>query len=175
MSTEENKNQENSSEERNNLEEQQLSETKEVNETDELRERLLRLAAEFDNYKKRTAKEVEAAKNLGKVEMLRKLLPAVDELELALIAIKGSGGEQIKGVELVYSNLLEVLKSEGLAVMEAKGKADPFKHEVILVRESDQEEGTILEVVRKGYTFKEMLIRPASVIVSKGREEKLGE
>lgn len=175
MSTEENKNQENSSEERSNLEEQQVFETKEVSETDELRERLLRLAAEFDNYKKRTAKEVDAAKNLGKVEMLRKLLPAIDELELALVAIKGNGSDQIKGVELVYTNLLEVLKAEGLVVMDAKGKADPFKHEVMLVKESDEEEGTILEVVRKGYTFKEMLIRPASVIVSKGREEKLGE
>ncbi|MDE1869728.1 MAG: nucleotide exchange factor GrpE [Candidatus Micrarchaeota archaeon] len=174
MSTEENKNQENLAEEKNNLEEQ-VAQTKEVSETDELKERLLRLAAEFDNYKKRTAKEVEAAKNLGKIEMIRKLLPAIDELELALAAMKGNGNDQIKGVELVYSNLLEVLKVEGLAVMDAKGKADPFKHEVMLVKESDEEEGTILEVIRKGYTFKEMLIRPASVIVSKGREEKLGE
>lgn len=175
MSTEENKNQENSVEEKNSLEEQQVAQKVEVSETEELRERLLRLAAEFDNYKKRTAKEVEAAKNLGKVEMLRKLLPAIDELELALVAIKGNGSDQLKGLELVYSNLVDTLKGEGLALLDAKGKADPFKHEVMLVRESDEEEGTILEVVRKGYTFKEMLIRPASVIVSKGREEKLGE
>lgn len=144
-------------------------------ETGELKDRMLRLAAEFDNYKKRTAKEIDASKNIGKAELLKKLLPVVDEFELALSAIKADVNQQFKGIELVYSNMLDALKAEGLSEIESDGKADPFKHEVMLTQESEKEEGTILQVVRKGYTFKEMLIRPASVIVSKGKEEKKTE
>lgn len=144
-------------------------------ETGELKDRMLRLAAEFDNYKKRTAKEIENSRNIGKAELLKKMLPVVDEFELALSAIKADVNVQFKGVELVYSNMLDALKAEGLSEIDAKGVADPFKHEVMLAQESEREEGTILQVVRKGYTFKEMLIRPASVIVSKGKEEKKKE
>lgn len=145
---------------------------KEENQADELKDRLLRMAAEFDNYKKRTAKEVENSKNVGKAEIVRKLLPVLDEFELAFGAVKDEKNSQLKGIELVYANMLDALKAEGLSQIETKGIADPFKHEVMLAKESEEEQGTVLEVIRKGYTFKEMLIRPASVIVSKGREEK---
>lgn len=135
-------------------------------ETAELKDRLLRLAAEFDNYKKRVAKDLDAAKSVGKVEMVKKLLPTLDEFELALQAMKDA--EHARGVEMVYSNFLDALKSQGLEEIPAKGKADPFKHEVILARESDKKEGEIIEVVRKGYTLNGILIRPSSVIVSNG-------
>jgi len=141
-------------------------------ESEELKDRLLRLAAEFDNYKKRTGKEIEASRNLGKVELLKKLLPTLDEFELAIAAMDIGKNDALKGIKLVYSNLIDALKAEGLQVMEAKGKADPYRHEVVMAKESGEEEGTILEVVRKGYMFKDLMIRPASVIVSK---EKIGE
>jgi molecular chaperone GrpE len=140
----------------------------------ELKDRLLRLAAEFDNYKKRTAKENENAKLLGKAELMRKLLPTLDEFELAL-SVSSKENKEIKGFEMIFSNLLDALKSEGLEVIETNGKYDPYKHEIILTKESDKEEGSILEVVRKGYMLNGILLRPATVIVAKAKSEPSGE
>ncbi|MDE1850349.1 MAG: nucleotide exchange factor GrpE [Candidatus Micrarchaeota archaeon] len=154
--------------------EQAIEEAREKapDESEGLKDRLLRLAAEFDNYKKRTGKEIEASKNLGKAEFAKKLLPTLDEFELAISSMDSSKNDALKGMKLVYSNLVDALKAEGLQEMEAKGKADPYRHEVVMAKESEKEDGTILEVVRKGYMFKDLMIRPASVIVSKG---KIGE
>ncbi|MDE1825160.1 MAG: nucleotide exchange factor GrpE, partial [Candidatus Micrarchaeota archaeon] len=142
-----------------------------ADEAGELRDRLLRLAAEFDNYKKRTAREIDTAKSLGKAEVMKKMLPTLDEFELAISAINGNAMESAKGIEMVYTNLLDALKSEGLQKLDANGISDPYKHEVVVARESDRAEGTILEVVRSGYVLNGMLIRPASVIVSKGNAD----
>ncbi|MGA3020409.1 MAG: nucleotide exchange factor GrpE [Candidatus Micrarchaeales archaeon] len=138
----------------------------------EIKDRLLRLAAEFDNYKKKTAKDIDSAKNIGKAELIKNLLPAIDEFELALYALTNSAKEScnVKGVELVFSNVIGTLKNSGLKEIEAKGKYDPYKHEIILTRDSKEEEGTIVEIVRKGYTFNDLLLRPTAVIVSKGKE-----
>jgi molecular chaperone GrpE len=141
----------------------------EKNEVEELKDRLLRLAAEFDNYKKRSAREISEAKKLGKAELLKKLLPALDELSLA-IELSGANKDEdpkIKGIELVYSNMMSSLKSEGLEEIDANGKYDPYKHEIIMTRESSENDGSIIEVIRNGYTLDNILIRPASVIVSK--------
>ncbi len=150
-----------------------------TNELDEVKDRLLRLAAEFDNYKKRTAKEIDGAKGIGKAELIRSLLPMLDEFELAFLALNGSEDKNsIKGMELVFSNALGTLKSSGLREIEAKGRYDPYKHEIILTKESSEPEGTIIEVVRKGYAFNDILLRPSAVIVSKGnvsKKEKNGE
>ena len=140
----------------------------------ELKDRLLRLAAEFDNYKKRTAKESENAKLLGKAELMRKLLPTLDEFELALL-VSSKENKDIKGFEMIFSNLLDALKSEGLEVIETGGKYDPYKHEIILAKESEKEEGSILEVVRKGYMLNGILLRPATVIVAKAKSQTGGE
>lgn len=94
------------------------------------------------------------------------MITVLDEFELAINA-KGLDDEAAKGIELVYSNLVDSLKREGLRPIEVDGKFDPFKHEIVLVRESEEEEGTIIGVVRKGYAIGDLLIRPASVIVSK--------
>lgn len=136
----------------------------------ETKDRLLRLAAEFDNYKKRAAKDVDGAKGFGKAELIKVLLPALDEFELALLAFNGANGDKshVKGVELVFSNVLGTLRSAGLKEIDAKGRYDPYKHEIIIAKESKEPEGTILEVVRKGYTFNEIMLRPSAVIVSKG-------
>ena len=140
-------------------------------ESNELKERIARLAAEFDNYKKRTAKEIENAKNMGKAEFASRMIPILDEIELAIESLEMKS-EKEKGIALVFSNMLDVMKKEGLKEIESSGRSDPYRHEVILARESEKEPGTILEVVRKGYTFNGIMLRPASVIVStKAKEE----
>ena len=139
----------------------------------ELREQLLRLAAEFDNYKKRIGAEMDRAKSIGKAELARNLLSILDEFELAMIAASASSDKSLsKGIELVYSNLMDVLERSGLKEVPAEGVADPFKHEIIMVKESDKKPGTILEVVKRGYTFGDILLRPASVIVAKDSKSK---
>ncbi len=142
----------------------------------QLKDRLLRLAAEFDNYKKRSARELDNAKNVGKAEAVTKLLPTVDEFELAMASLGGKS--ETKGIELVFTNFKGVLKAMGLKEIETDGAFDPYKHEIVLTRESDKKEGTILEVLRKGYVLNGIMLRPASVIVSSSRtgdEEKKEE
>ena len=134
----------------------------------DLKDRMLRLAAEFDNYKKRVAKDLSASSDKGKADIIAKLLPVIDEFELA-ISNMDVKQEHAKGISLIYSNFISTLKSAGLRELEVSGRYDPYKQDIILAEESDEEEGTILEVVRKGYAFNEIMLRPASVIVAKKR------
>ena len=141
----------------------------------QLREQTLRLAAEFDNYKKRVKKEIDYAQNMGKAQLINDLLPIIDEFELAMLALDGSDEKLAKGMEMLYSNFIDTLKKEGLSTIDCKGVFDPYKHEIMMLRESDKKEGTILEVVKKGYMFDDRMLRPAAVIVSKGQEKKDGD
>jgi len=168
-------NEKDSKKEKGAIEEAKNQEAKTVNESEylELKERLLRLAAEFDNYKKRAAKEYESSKTLGKIELIKKVLPVLDEFELALSIEKDEKDEGTrKGIEMIYSNLIDALKAEGLSVIDTNGSYDPYKHEIVLAMESKEQEGKILEVVRKGYVLNDILIRPASVIVAKKMLQK---
>lgn len=142
-------------------------------EYEELKERMLRIAAEFDNYKKRVKRDIDEAESVGKAALIRDMLPVIDEFELAILAINGSKDSNviIKGVEMLYSNLMDRLEREGLRAMDVGKVFDPYKHEIMMVRETDKEDGTIIEVVKKGYMFNNKLLRPASVIVSKSRSE----
>ncbi|MGC9037104.1 MAG: nucleotide exchange factor GrpE [Candidatus Micrarchaeia archaeon] len=139
----------------------------------ELKDRLLRLAAEFDNYKKKVASDVQSAKDVGKAELVSKLLPVIDAFEIALYSssLSEQQKEVTKGFELIFSELYETLKNEGMQEVEVKGKFDPYTQEVLLTKPSEKPEGSVIEVVRKGYAFKGILIRPASVIVSNGKKE----
>lgn len=141
-------------------------------ESDNLKERLLRLAAEFDNYKKRSAKELDNAKGLGKAELMKKILPVLDEFELALESMDMKT-ENEKGIALIFSNFEDVVKKEGLKEVEAKGIYDPYRHEIVLTKDSSQKEGMILETIRKGYTLNGIMLRPSSVIVSKGPKQNV--
>lgn len=132
----------------------------------EIRDRLLRLAAEFDNYKKRVAKEMDGAKDVGKADAISRLLPTLDEFELALGSF-GKQDEHMKGMELIFSNFISALKGLGLKEIDVGGRFDPYKHEIVLNRESSMPDGEILEVVRKGYVLNNIMLRPASVIISK--------
>ncbi|MGI0134092.1 MAG: nucleotide exchange factor GrpE [Candidatus Micrarchaeaceae archaeon] len=137
-----------------------------------LREQLLRLAAEFDNYKKRTRAETENANMMGRASMAKDLLPIIDEFELALIAAGRSDDKVLtKGIEMLYSNLIDVMKRNGLTTVPTEGKFDPYRHEIVMVKEDGtKKDGAILEVMKKGYMFKDMMLRPASVVVAKGKE-----
>ncbi|EQD50862.1 GrpE protein, partial [mine drainage metagenome] len=122
----------------------------------DLKDRMLRLAAEFDNYKKRVAKDLNASSDKGKAEIIAKLLPVIDEFELA-ISNMDIKQEHAKGISLIYSNFISTLKSAGLRALEVSGRYDPYKQEILLAEESNEEDGTILEVVRKGYAFNEII------------------
>ncbi len=145
------------------------------NEVAELKDRLLRMAAEFDNYKKRVAKDIDSSKAIGRADAITRLLPTLDEFELAMKAYADNEDDRMKGMALVYSNFVAALKGMGLREIAVDGKFDPYKHEIVLAQGSDMEEGSIIEVVRKGYMLNEIMLRPASVIVSKkeaGKENK---
>jgi molecular chaperone GrpE len=138
----------------------------------ELKEQLLRLAAEFDNYKKRVKKDIDNAEANGKAVLVKSMLPILDEFQLAMLAINEAKDTNIaKGIELLYSNFIGALRKEGLEEIETDGTFDPQMHEIMMVKESKEGDGTILEVIRKGYTFNDKLIRPASVRISKKIDE----
>ncbi len=139
---------------------------------EELKEHMLRIAAEFDNYKKRIKKEMDGAENLGKASLVKNMLPVIDEFELAILALNDAKDRNVaKGIEMLYSNFVDVLKKEGLEVIAANGLFDPYKHEIIMTRESEKKDGTILEVVKKGYMFGNRMLRPAAVIVSSEKKK----
>lgn len=131
---------------------------------EELTNDLKRLQAEFENYRKRIERDRELEKTQAKKEIILKLLGVLDNFELALKA--GQTGEFAKGIELIYAQLLSALESEGLKVIPTK-KFDPQYHEALLMEENEKENGTILEVLQKGYTLKGIVIRHAKVKLSK--------
>ena len=134
---------------------------------DEMKERMLRLAAEFDNYKKRSTAELQRSKQEAKAEIVRSILGVLDEFELTLMAASNSSDKKLsKGIEMLYANLMDSLKKDGLSEIKAEGSYDPYSHEIMQTRESEQKEGSILEVVRKGYQIGGIMLRPASVIVA---------
>jgi molecular chaperone GrpE len=133
-------------------------------------EHLQRLQAEFDNYRKRVLKEQTRAVELAAEPMVAKLLEVLDEFELALIAAerKPEFEQFLRGVEMVYAKLQEILRSEGLERIEAQGKPfDPEIHEALLQGE-DEGEGDpyVSDVLRTGYTLKGRVLRPSGVKVS---------
>ncbi|MEM2210766.1 MAG: nucleotide exchange factor GrpE [Nitrososphaerales archaeon] len=128
------------------------------------------LQADFENYRRRVEKEIAEAKQMSNESLVRSLLNVVDELELALKAARESSDKEaiLKGLEMVLKNLYLLLESQGLAKIEALGnKFDPNKHESAeVVINEKYEEGTIIEEIRKGFTFKGKVIRPSLVKVT---------
>jgi molecular chaperone GrpE len=137
-------------------------------ERDEYLELARRTQADFENYRKRTAKDVAAAGARAKVGLVRELLPVVDNLERALASAEDGDGGLAHGVRLVLSELQGVLAREGIEPLEPKGEQfDPTVHEALSTREQDgAEPGVVLEVVEKGYRMNDTVIRPARVVVS---------
>ncbi len=133
----------------------------------ELEERLLRLRADFENYKKRAEKENDALKDTSKADVLLKLLPIVDEFEIAISHMGKVQDKEFKhGMELIYGKMLDLIKREGIEEMKAMGESfDPYKHDAL--RQDKGPEGKVIEVVQKGYLFKGKVLRHAKVVVGK--------
>ena len=132
---------------------------------------LKRLAAEFENYRKRVAREQQALSTRAAERLVKELLPIVDDLERALEAAEEHQEAKLEdGVRLVHRQLESVLEREGLAEIETNGKFDPHVHEALLARPTDAEEGTVVEVLQKGYRLGDRVLRPARVIVAAPKE-----
>jgi molecular chaperone GrpE len=130
---------------------------------------LQRVAADFENYRKRVLRDQEGLVARAHEKLVRELLPVLDNLERALDAAANHDEASLEdGVRLVHRALSDVLAKEGLAVVDTDGAFDPHVHEALLTQPSDQPEGTVLEVVEKGYRVGDRVIRPARVVVSAG-------
>ncbi|HXQ56056.1 MAG TPA: nucleotide exchange factor GrpE [Actinomycetes bacterium] len=132
---------------------------------------LRRLQADFDNYRKRTLREQTARAASASQALVARLLPVLDNFELAVSAAEQSRDfdRMLKGVEMVFGELREVLQGEGLVKIEAEGKPfDPERHEaVVAVEQEDTEPGTVVDIVRTGYELRGKVLRPAMVKVAK--------
>ena len=130
-------------------------------------ERYLRLAADFDNYKKRVARERNELVTLANERLVKELLPILDDLERALVA--ASEHEEVRleeGVRLVHRSLESLLERNGVKEIDTDGAFDPNVHEALLAQPSEADEGTVIDVVQKGYTLGDRVVRPARVVVA---------
>jgi molecular chaperone GrpE len=131
-------------------------------------DRLLRLAADFDNYKKRAAREREEYVARANERLLKELLPILDDLERALKSAEEHEEAQLEeGVRLVHRSLASLLQRNGVVEIATEGKFDPHVHEALLAQPAeDREHGDVLDVIQKGYKLGDLVVRPARVIVA---------
>jgi molecular chaperone GrpE len=137
-------------------------------ERDDYLDALQRLKAEFDNYRKRAAREQSDIVSRAAERLVKELVPVLDDLERALDAAEEHEAAQLEdGVRLVHRALADALRREGLAEIETDGKFDPHIHEALLSQpDDDVESGTVLQVLQKGYRLGDKVLRPARVIVA---------
>ncbi|NLW21959.1 MAG: nucleotide exchange factor GrpE [Tissierellia bacterium] len=137
-------------------------------EIEELTNRLLRLQADFINYKNRVEKEKETIFSHATEDIISQLLPVLDNFERALDSVEEKEGFY-EGVKMIYDQILGILEKNGLKEIQCLGQSfDPNYHHAVLTEEvEDQEEGTILEVFQKGYMLNDKVIRPSMVKVAK--------
>src|SRR5205823_142456 len=138
-------------------------------ERDEHLNDLKRVAAEFENYRKRVARDQESQAARAHERLVKELLPVLDDLERTLQAAAEHQEAKLEdGVRLVQRELREALAKEGLTEIETNGHFDPHVHEALLSQSSEKDEGAILEVLQKGYRLGDRVLRPARVVVSQG-------
>jgi len=139
-------------------------------------DRLLRVAADFDNYKKRAAREKEEWTKFANEDLIKSILPFIDNLERAINHAEKveDTGVLIEGVRLTLQQILQTLSKFGVTPIESLGKPfDPTIHEAMLVVETDQHEPNhVVEEFQKGYFLSNRLLRPATVSVSKPLEKE---
>ena len=135
---------------------------------DQLFDRLQRLAAEFDNFRKRNAREQAAFAERANERLVKELIPILDDLGRALeAASEHEEGKVEDGVRLVHRSLADLLQKQGLREIATDGQFDPHVHEALLSQPSeDAESGSVLDVVQKGYKLGDRVVRPARVIVA---------
>ncbi len=142
-------------------------------------DRLLRLSAEFENYKKRMNRQSDEFKKYANESLLKELLTVVDNLERAVSSTNGDRGAEreaclVEGVEMTLNEILKVFEKFNVRPIEAKGKPfDPVYHEAMMQQETDEyPENTVLNELQKGYMIHDRLLRPAMVVVSKSKTNK---
>jgi molecular chaperone GrpE len=147
-----------------------VSKTELANEKAELEDLLRRRQAEFENFRRRVERERMDLAEYAGMEIVRAMLPIIDDFERALKAAStsGAGDEFVKGVELIYKRLLETLTKQGLEPIDTTGQAfDPHFHEAVHRVETDEApDGSVVEEYQRGYKFKGKLLRPSMVKVA---------
>jgi molecular chaperone GrpE len=134
----------------------------------DLTETAKRVQADFENYKKRVEKEKQEFAELANADLLKKLLNIIDNFELALKS-EQNHEDFVKGVELIYAQLKELLTAEGVKEIDTKGKQfDPYVHEAMITgNDNTKKDGEILEEFQKGYVLKNSVLRHSKVKVNK--------
>jgi molecular chaperone GrpE len=141
--------------------------------SDERWEQLLRTTADFENYKKRAAREKQEAIKFANEGLIQRLIPVLDNFDMAMAAAQNEqteAAESLKtGVNMIYQQLRTVLLEAGLEEVDASGKPfDPNLHEAVSQQETNEvAEGHVLQQLRKGYKLRDRLLRPATVVVAK--------
>ena len=135
------------------------------------KDQLLRARAEFDNYRKRVVREMDQVRQTASINLIRALLPALDNLERALAHANEEDG-LAEGVRMVYKQIQDTLAAEGLEPIAARGEVfDPTYHDALATTPSDSiAAGVIAEEYERGYKLRDLVLRPAKVIVSAGPE-----
>lgn len=139
-------------------------------EKEEVFNRMLRIQAEYDNFKKRSQKEKEAERKYKSQDLINELLPALDNFERALqVEVTDANSSLFDGITMVYRQFQDALKSQGVEVIETEGKTfDPNLHHAVMQTEDDEfEPNIVVEELQKGYLLKDRVIRPAMVKVNK--------
>jgi molecular chaperone GrpE len=142
-------------------------------EADALRDQYLRCKADLENFRKRAARERQEAIEFANQGFFEKLMPVLDNLEMAQAAVNAAQGDQVEslktGVEMVLGQLSTVLREAGLQEIDAQGQAfDPAWHEAVAQQETaEAPEGRVVHQLRKGYRLHQRLLRPASVVVAR--------
>ena len=141
-------------------------------ERDEYLDALQRLKAEFDNYRKRVARDQQELAARAHERLVKELVPILDDLERALEAVAEHEEAQLEeGVRLVHRSLGDLLTREGLTEVQTEGKFDPHTQEALLSQPSDEEEGSVIQVLQKGYSLGDRVLRPARVVISAGPDD----
>jgi molecular chaperone GrpE len=140
--------------------------------SDEHWDRVVRMTADFDNYKKRAAREKQDAIKYANESLLEKLIPILDNFEAAITAASGAAGnsDSLKtGVQMIHSQLKSAMTDSGLEEIDARNqKFDPNWHEAVSQQEnSEVPEGQVIQQLRKGYKLRDRLVRPATVIIAR--------
>ncbi len=142
-------------------------------------DRLLRVSAEFENYKKRASREMEDFRKFSNQSLIKEMLSVVDNLELAINSTNGHNGIDkglVDGLEMTHREILKVFEKFKVKPISAKGQAfDPTFHEAVMQEESDDHaDNTVINELQKGYMIHDRLLRPSMVVVAKSKEKNSG-
>jgi len=158
---------------------QEAPHKEEKSKEEEYYDRLVRLSADFDNYKKRVLKEKAEFSKYANERLIKEIIPILDNLELALESSKSAenNSKVIEGIELILNQFRAVLKKEGVEAVSSTGKEfNPFIHEAIShIPSADHAPNTIISEQQKAYYLNKKLIRPAKVVVAKAVDEEVAK